>query len=266
LDFASTGPNATTLIAGLAGSGSLTFTDLTLPHSDPYALARVFRAVESDQLGIDEGEVARALTREFEKRPLALHNAEFDLGLAAGTLRIVPKAETTLESPAPDQKIACSLTASIDLRGLSIDQRALLSLGHLPKTWQGPPPQVSLDWKGPLTNSSRVLNTAAFTNALAARAILRESARIEMQEFDLHERAIFYQRLQSERRRERERLEAEEEARRAAELAAGVSNTNSDEPKAESPLDKPMQPQPAFELRHAPLPLVRPPSLRIQGQ
>jgi hypothetical protein len=266
LDFASTGPNATTLIAGLAGSGSLAFTDLTLPHSDPRALARVFTAVESDQLGIDEGEIARALTREFDKQPLALHNAEFDLGLAAGTLRIVPKAGTTLESPAPDQKIACSLTANIDLRGLSIDQRALLSLGHLPKTWQGPPPEVDLDWKGPLASSSRVLETAAFTNALAARAILRESARIEAQEFDLHERAIFYQRLQSERRRERERVEAEEEAKRAAALAAGVSNKNSDESKAEAPLAQPIPQQPAFVLRHAPLPLARPPSLRLPGQ
>ena len=266
LDFASTGPNPATLVGGLAGSGSLAFTDLTLPHSDPRALARVFTAVENDQLGINEGEIARALAREFEKLPLTLHNAEFDLGLAAGVLRITPKTGAALESPAPDRKIACSLETNINLRNLSIDQRALLSLGKLPKTWQGPPPQVGLDWKGPLAKPSRTLDAAAFTNALAARAILRESARIETQEFELHERAVFYQRLQSERRRERERLEAEEQARRAAELAAGVSNTKSDEPKAESPLAQPIPPQPAFDLRHVPLPLARPPSLRIPGQ
>jgi hypothetical protein len=302
LDFASTGPNAAALIAGLAGSGTLTFTDLTLPHQDPRAIARVFTAVESDQVGIDEGEITRVLTREFEKQPLVLHEAEFDLGLAGGILRITPKAGAALESPAPDQKIASSLLANLDLHNLSIDQRMRLSFGNLPKNWQGPAPQIGVDWKGPLASPSRTFDAATFTNALAARAIARESARIEIQEFDQHERIVSYQRLQSERRRERERLKAiedarraaeeakrvaaeeakraaaeearraaaeeakrAEEARRAAELAAGITPQDSDAPRGEDrKTEEP--PPPGFELRRAPLPLVRPPSLRVPSQ
>ena len=60
------------------------------------------------------------------------------------------------------------------------------------------------------------IDAAALANALAARAIQRESARIESYEFDIHERAFFYQRLQSERRREAERLKAQAEAAAAA--------------------------------------------------
>ena len=63
-------------------------------------------------------------------------------------------------------------------------------------------------------------------NAVAARAIARASARIEAYEFDVRERAFFNERLQSERRREQDRLKAEadakaaEAARRAAAEAA----------------------------------------------
>jgi hypothetical protein len=257
LDFASTGSNAAALVAGLAGGGSLQFNDLTLPRTDPRALARVFKAVEEDQIGMDEGEIDRALTREFEKKPLALRHIEMDAGLAAGILRLTPKPGTTQERPAPDQAIACSLQANIDLRSLSLDQRTLLTLGNLPKDWKGPPPQISLVSKGPLANPARQFETATFVNALAARAIARESARIELQEFDLHERAFFYQRLQSERRREQERLRAEEQAKRAAELAAGTPDPSQEDHKPEVPLP------PIPEPRRVPRPPARPPTPRI---
>jgi hypothetical protein len=215
LDVASTGPNASTLIAGLAGSGNVSFGDLYFPHSDPRALVRVFNAVEADQIGIDEGEIGRALTREFDKKPLSLRNVEFDAGLAAGILRLTPKADAPIDSPAAEQKITCDLLATADWRSLTLDQHITLRLGNLPKNWKDAPPQVSLVSIGPITHPTRSLEAALFTNALAARAIARESARIELQEFDLHERAVSYQRLRSERRREQERLKAEEDARRA---------------------------------------------------
>lgn len=280
LDFASTGSSAAALVSGLAGSGSLGFTNLVLPHSDPRALARIFAAVESDQLGVDQGEIDRALTREFDKQPLSLPSAEFDAGLAAGIFRLTPKPGAAPASPAPDQKISLDLQANVDLRSVTLEQRATLALGALPKNWKGAPPQVGLVWTGPLARPTRTLATATFVNALAARAIARESSRIEMQEFDLHERAFFRQRLHSERRREEERVKAEEDARRAAEeakraaedakraadLAAGASSLTPPEHKSDD--HAPYVPQtppplrPLFEPRRtSPLPPLRPPGL-----
>jgi AsmA family len=284
VDFASTGQNAAALITGLAGSGAVTTANLSLPRSDPRALARVFKAVEADQIGIDEGEIARVLTREFDKKPLTLRSAEFDAALAAGVLRLTPKAGAQLEGPAPDQKITCSLQATIDWHNLTFDRRALLSLGNLPKNWKGPPPQVSLISQGPIARPERTLDAATFTNMLAARAIARESARIELQEFDFHERTVAIQRLKSERRREQERIKAEqerlraelerrraeeevrraieeakraaEEVKRAADPADGVIDSTSGERRPEQPL----------ELHRSPVPPMRPQSLRPPTQ
>ena len=87
-----------------------------------------------------------------------------------------------------------------------------LLLNPAPKDFSGPAPQIALLFEGPLSSPALRIDAAPLANALAARAIVRESARIESYEFDIHERAFFYQRLLSERRRESERLKAEAEA------------------------------------------------------
>jgi hypothetical protein len=257
-DFASTGNNAAALVGGLAGGGVLRFSDLGMPRADPQALLRVFKAIEEDRVGMDEGEIERALTREFDKKPLTLRNAEFEGGLAAGILRLTPKAGAKQENPSTDQAITTSLQANIDFRNLSLDQRTLLTLDNLPKNWKAAPPQVALVSKGPLLTPSREIEAAAFINALAARAITRESARIEEQEFDLHERSFFYQRLLSERRREQEREKVEDQSKHAAEVAAGAAEANPEDHKADVPL-----PPINYELRHVPQPVRRPPALRV---
>ena len=59
---------------------------------------------------------------------------------------------------------------------------------------------------------------------MAERAIARDSARIQAFEFDAHERAVANQRLAYEKRRDAERLKAEEDARRAAERKAAAED------------------------------------------
>jgi AsmA family len=213
LDLAGTGDSASALVAGFAGSGTIGFFDLVLPKSDPGALARVFDAVEQDQLGIDEAEIDRVLLAEFAKQPLSLGDAKFDAGLAAGVLRLSQKGATTIPSGVIED-----LGAAVDLHDLTLAQTSALSLAAVPKHWNGALPQVELSWNGDIANPTQSLDAASFVNALAARAIARQSARIQAQEFDVHEHAFFLSRLQSERRREAGRLKAEEDARRAAEL------------------------------------------------
>ncbi len=211
LDLAGTGDSAAALAAGFAGSGVIGFSDFVLPDTAPGALWRVFEAVEEDQLGIDEAEIDRVLLAEFGKRPLALGDVSFDAGLAAGVLRLSQKDNSAKIEPG----ITANVAAALDLRDLTIDQESALSLVHLPKNWSGPPPQVTLAWKGNVFNPLQTIDAATFVNALAARAIARESARIEAQEFDVHEHAFFLNRLESERHRETERLKIAEDLRRA---------------------------------------------------
>lgn len=217
LDLAGTGDSAAALVTGLAGSGTIEFSDVLLPKADPAAMGRVFTAVEEDQLGIDEAEIDRVLLSEFGKAPLSLGNRTFDGELAAGVLRLT-------EKNAPAKKIepgiTASASASLDLRDLTIDQEVLLTLVSLPRNWSGVPPQLTLAWKGNISAPVQTIDAGNFVNALAARAIARESARIQAQEFDVHEHAVFMSRLESERRREQEKLQAEEDALRAAELKA----------------------------------------------
>jgi hypothetical protein len=233
LDLAGTGDSAAALMAGFAGSGAISFSNLVLPKSDPGALARVFDAIEDDRLGIDEAEIDRVLLAEFSKQPLSLESAAFDAGLAAGVLRLSQKDAGTRLEPGVSE----NLDAALDLRDMTLDQENVLSLVSLPKNWNGAPPQVTLTWSGNISNPVQTLDSAAFVNALAARAIARESARIEAQEFDVHEHAFFVSRLESERQREAERLKAEDDARRAAELEqqqkaeAQQSEQNADEEK-----------------------------------
>ncbi len=213
LDLAGTGDSAAALVAGFAGSGRIGLSDLVLPKSDPGALARVFDAVEEDRLGIDEAEIDRVLLTEFGKQSLSLGKAEFDAGLAAGVLRLSQKDATKIVPGVVE-----NLDAALDLRDLTLAQTSLLSLAAVPKNWNGALPQVTISWNGNIANPTQSLDAATFVNALAARAIARESARIQAQEFDVHEHAFFVSRLQSERQHETERLKTEEDARRAAEL------------------------------------------------
>ncbi|QXX75864.1 AsmA family protein [Methylovirgula sp. HY1] len=244
LDLAGTGNSTAAVFSGLAGSGMLTFTDLVLPRTDPSAMLQVFKAVEDDSLGLDGSEIDRALTAKFDTGASHLGNVAFDAGLAAGVLRLAPKG-AAVETPAAG--ITETLQASVDLNNLTLDQTTNIDLLTLPKNWSGPPPQVTVTAKGALSNPARTIESSSFVNALAARAIARESARIQAQEFDVHEQAFFYNRLKSERRREQEKLKAEEDAKRAKAAKEEAAKKAADEKrKAEA------------AARAIPLPIVRP--------
>ncbi len=228
LDLAGTGDSAGAVIAGLAGSGTFSFADLVLPRTDPGAMGRVFKAVEDDTLSLDAGEIDRALASALDKEASHLGSVVFDAGLAAGVLRLTPK-ETAAEKLAPG--VAETLQASLDLGTLTLDQRTSLGLLALPKNWSGPPPQITLISKGAVASPVRTIESATFVNALAARAIARESARIQAQEFDVHEQAFFYNRLKSERRHEAEKLRA---ARAAKEAKIARMRAEEEKRKAEA--------------------------------
>ncbi len=215
-DMSGNGSNALALVSSLAGSGHASISDLAIGHADPDALSRVFADVEHDKLSVDETEIERAFARELDRGNLKVGTQPFDLAIAAGTLRLTPTGkQETASAPVAIDDTALSL----DLRNAAINQKVGLTLVALPKDWQGPPPRLVVNFKGAPGNPARSIEAVGFVNTLAGRAIARETARIQAYEFDAHERAVFNQRLQTERRHDAE-VKAEEDARRAAEFAA----------------------------------------------
>ncbi len=211
-DFAGTGQSPATLVAGLAGSGTLNVSDLLLMRSDPAAIVQTLGDVEEDRLSIDETEIDRALSAAFDQHALSVASATFDAGLAAGVLRLTGKGTT----PATGHSGVTQQTqASLDLRTIALDQSSVLTLTKLPRNWNDVSPQVGLEWTGPFESPVRNIDATSFVNALAARAIARETARIEAQEFDVHEHAVALARLESARRQEADRLQAIEDVKHA---------------------------------------------------
>ncbi len=260
-DISGSGPNALALMSSLAGSGHASFGDFTVRKADPNALERVFTDVEHDRLTIDQSEIERALGREFDRGPLNAGARPFDLAIAAGVLRLTSAAagpETKDNSAAIGD-----LSLSLDLRTAAIAQKLDLALMSLPKDWQGAAPRLALEFKGPLTNPVRTIESANFVNTLAARAIAREAARIQAYEFDLHERAFFNQRLQSDRRHDEEQRKAEEEARQAAEAARKAEDALEKLRKAEDARKEEMRKKSEEQARTNPAP-DSPPAIHVK--
>jgi hypothetical protein len=119
-----------------------------------------------------------ALRREIVKGPLTFDAPEAQAQIAGGVVR--------LQAP--------QFSAAVDLRRMTLEARAPLPVGALPKNWNGAAPQIAALWRGPLAAPLRDLDAGTFINGLAVRAIARESARIEALEADLRERALFARR------------------------------------------------------------------------
>ena len=215
LDFAGGGGTPLALVSSLAGSGAATLDDVMIPGADPAALARVFNAVEDDALAVDEEAVTRAFD-EAARTPLAAGTRHAALALASGTLSLGPVEEDAVPQVAA---VSSALGLDLDLRAMHLVVRATETLHALPKDWSGPPPSIVVSQSGPPSAPHRTFDVAAFLNAVAARAIARESARVETYEFDIRERALFNARIQSDHRREQDRLKAEADAKAAVESA-----------------------------------------------
>jgi hypothetical protein len=210
LDFAGAGTSPSALVASLGGSGAATAADLHVPGAEPGALPKIFQDVENDVLTVDEDAVTRAFA-DAAKGPLAAGTRRFNLGLAAGTLHADPDGASPQDAAGVTSKIGLDC----DLTRPRLDMRVEETLHALPKNWEGPPPSIVVTLAGPPSRADRSFDVSAFLNAVAARALAREAARIETYEFDIRERAIFNARLVSERRREEERQKAEDDARKA---------------------------------------------------
>ncbi len=214
LDLAGGGSTASGLVASLAGGGTARASGLSVPRADPAALPKVFAALEADALAVDEASIVRAL-EDGSAGAIALGDRRFDLGLVGGVLRVTPSQDTANE-PRPAGPIVATFEAALDLRASRLDEHVRETLLALPPNWSGAAPAVTFTLAGPIEDQRRSIDVGGLIDAVATRALARESARIEAYETDIRERAFFAARLRSEERRERDRLKIEDDARKAA--------------------------------------------------
>ena len=184
LDFTATGQTQAALVGSLAGTGSVTVSDFRIPRADPDAVDRVVAMVEKEQVPAAEPNIRSNLGLELDKAPLSPAVRTFDANMAAGVLRLAARPGAPVET-----------AFSIDLRNFSVDQRLTLTGTKLPKDWNDAPPQAMILWKGPLANPTRTIDVSNMGNVLSARAIARETARVQALESDIRERAFFNRRL-----------------------------------------------------------------------
>ena len=213
LDLAGSGRSASALVASLAGTGEATLDDTVLSDVNARALPDVFAEVESDALAVDEETIRRAF-EDNGNGSVAAGTQRFGASLAGGSLSLTPQGGPISAGP-----VAITLDGDLDLRRARSKVQLVEQLRSLPKDWTGPPPTITLTDNMQPGARARSFDVSNFINAVAARAIARESARIEAYEFDVRERAVFNARLQADRRREQDRLKAEADVKAAADAA-----------------------------------------------
>ncbi len=225
LDVAGGGSSAAALVASLAGSGAARAGGLTVSHADPAALPKVFAEVEADALAVDEDSIVRAL-EGGSTGPLNLGDRRFDLSLAGGVLRVAPgqvapgqvaPGQSALGGAPPPRRdpVASTFEATLDLGASRFEEHVKETLLALPPNWTGAAPAIVFTLAGPFADPRRSVDVGGLVDAVATRALARESARIEAYEADIRERAFFANRLRSEERREQDRLKVEDDARKA---------------------------------------------------
>jgi hypothetical protein len=235
LDFASTGRSPAALIDGLAGAGTVTFAGASLARSDPAALDRVVAKAQTPDAPLDETNIAFAFGNELSRAPLPIPDGSAPVSLSAGVMKVGPIR-------IPGRRGDGALSADLDLRKLAAETRLTLtsSVADL-KFWSGSPPSAAVVVDNVLEAPKRQLDVSSLSAGLAAQAIARETDRIATMEADIRERAFFNRRLKGERLMDRrrqeiedfeveqarlkglaERLRAEEEAQKAADLEAAA--------------------------------------------
>ncbi|MDB5642783.1 MAG: putative AsmA-like C-terminal region [Hyphomicrobiales bacterium] len=216
VEFTSTGQSALALAGGLAGGGRIVMNGLTFVGADAAGITRLIEAADGGKVNVEEVEMRGRLLREFEAANLRMEARAFDASIAAGLVRLASTDAPRVEM-------------SWDLRQPGVTARVDLTAPRTSKDWTGGAPVATLVWQGRPGAIQRAVDAGPLFNAISARAIAREAARVEALEADIRERAYFNRRAKAFefiRRRDREvavyldeqrRAEAEDARRKAEE-------------------------------------------------
>lgn len=181
LEFAGTGASPAAIVSGLAGSGAADVKSLTFEAASASAVEDAIKRASEDKLEVTATSVMAHLEKALSRGAFAVKNGSFSIALAGGQARLEPSSDSG----------RVPLSGQIDLRVMRALARLDLRAPQTPADWKGPAPQISLVLEGKPEAPVRRIEAASLVNALAARAIERESLRVELLEIDIRERALF---------------------------------------------------------------------------
>jgi hypothetical protein len=204
VDLSGAGGSMAELVASLAGSGRLKFSQARIARASPAALPRVVAEADAAESAPDARATVESLARALDGDAQAPPPFESDATIASGRIALAPVA---LRLGGVD----ALMSGVFDLRNDTLDLRENLSL-PAPAGWTSAP-RVELFWSGARVAPTRAVNADALVAALAERAIAREGERNAALEADIHERAFFNRRLKMDRRADEERRALDEAKR-----------------------------------------------------
>jgi hypothetical protein len=173
LHFAGEGASAAALIGSMAGNGGARAKNLVVSSASAEAPDRALAASEENEAPFDVAVVSKNLDDFFARAPFRLAEADFFVRLAGGRLSLVR-----------DKNAEPGLEFFFDLSDASMALALSLVAGQKPEGWTAPLPRAGVIWEGAWRDRTwqeptRRLDASDFINAVAARALEREQARIE---------------------------------------------------------------------------------------
>jgi large subunit ribosomal protein L24 len=155
------------LIGSLQGAGTITVANAQFAGFDPRAFDAVTRAVDQG-LPIDNARIADLVRRALDSGQLAVKQAQGDLSIATGQVRL---SNVTAES----KDATAALSGSLDLIDGTIDARLVLSGAS---EAAGARPDIFMAYGGTLAQPARTLDVSALTGWLTLRSVENQAKRL----------------------------------------------------------------------------------------
>lgn len=204
----------------VSGSGTATFSGVTLQGINTAALPQLMAAADAMKTEISPDAVRKVAESEIFSGQSVLDAVKLPFSIAGGTVRIQNVA-------AADGNAALSGEASLDLPAERMNGAIELAFRPGDEALAGAEPRVRINYAGLLAAPGVSLDVTDLTNFLSLRAYERERRRVErlqanvLEKQRLRREVQLYKARAVEREIERKRAFAEERRREAAAAEAG---------------------------------------------
>ncbi|WP_127090596.1 AsmA-like C-terminal region-containing protein [Aquabacter cavernae] len=175
LDLVGAGRSPLLFVQSLSGQGTLGISGLSIPGVDPRALAAVL-ADTAAGAPPDERRTAQMLDRALQRGPLKLEEVEGALSVVNGTMRLSPARASVLPpGSVSDTPVRTTFSGTFDPARLLMDIGLTLDASEPGGADAG----GVIQWRGSASAPERRITAVALANAIAMRAIERETRRLE---------------------------------------------------------------------------------------
>ena len=197
------------LVSGLSGNGTFTLRDAVLNYINPEAFELVVRAVDAG-LELKEEDIEKAFVSHMDAGSTRVTRLEGAFRVAGGALRA-----NNIEAEAEILQSRGNLMLDLSAQTINGDWSIKVEPNEEDAV-TGAQPEVGLVFSGDIGAPIRMVDVAPFTGYLSIRAFEREVDRVERLQADILEKERMRRLLkvyrQNEKRREAERIAAEEAA------------------------------------------------------